>query len=55
MQEQREYFPMFLFLKRLQAIDSSFVTIPKPLNNKIADTFGEGLTWKSKLFEIDRQ
>ena len=38
-----EYSPRFPFLKHLQAMDPSFVTITKPLNNKTGDTFGEGL------------
>ena len=30
-------------MKHLQRNDPSFVTITKPLNNKIGDAFGEGL------------
>ena len=33
----------FHFLKHLQAIDPSFVTITKPLSNKIGETFCEEL------------
>ena len=33
----------YLFLKHLQTIGSSFVTITKPLNNKNGESFCEGL------------
>ena len=36
-------FPYVSFLKRLQAIDPSFVTITITLENKIVGTFGKGL------------
>ena len=38
-----EYPPTFPYLKNLRAIDPSFVTITKQLNNKIGETFCEGL------------
>ena len=41
----------FPVLKQLQAIDPSFVTITKPLRNKIVETFCEGLKWMCTLFE----
>ena len=39
------------FLKHLHAIDPSFVTITKPLSNKIGGTFCEGLKYMCKFFE----
>ena len=42
-------------LKHSQAIDPSFVTITKPLSNKIEETFCEGLKWICKFFEIKGQ
>ena len=42
-QYKSEYPLTFPFLKYLQAIDPSFVTITKPLSNKICETFCEGL------------
>ena len=45
--------PPFPYFKDLQAIDPSFVTIIKPLTNKIGETFCERLKWMCKLFEID--
>ena len=54
MNEICEMRPRF-YLKHLQAIDPSFVTITKPLSSKIKETSSEGLTWKNKiLFETDR-
>ena len=44
--------PPCLYLKHLQAIDPSFVTITKPLSNKRGETFCEGLKLMWKLFEI---
>ena len=44
--------PPFLYLKDLQAIDPSFVTIIKLSSNEIRETFCEGLKWMYKLFEI---
>ena len=44
MRDQREYSPRFPFLKHLQRNDPSFVSITKPLKNKLGDAFGEGLT-----------
>ena len=38
-----EYPLTFIFLKHLQVIDPSFVTIAKPLSNKIGKTLYEGL------------
>ena len=35
--------PPFPYLKHLQAIDPSFVTITKPVNNERGETFCEGL------------
>ena len=46
---------MFPYLKHLQAIDPSFITITKPLSNKIIQTFDEGLEWIWKFFEINGQ
>ena len=43
------------FLKHLQAINPSFVTITKPLKNKIGETFCEGLKWICKLFKKNGQ
>ena len=42
---------LFYFLKYLQAIDPSFVTITKPLSNKIGETLYEGLKWMCTVFE----
>ena len=42
-QYQSEYPLIFTFLKHLQAIDPSIVTITKPLSNKIGEAFCEGL------------
>ena len=44
-----------LFPKNFQANYPSFVTIIKPLNNKIGETFCEGLKLMCELFEIDGQ
>ena len=43
MRDKCEYPPPFTCLKHLQAMDSSFVTITKFSNNKIRETFCEGL------------
>ena len=43
------------FLKYLQAIDPSFVTITKTLSNKIGETLYEGLKWMCTLFEKNGQ
>ena len=47
--------PYISFLKHLQAIDSSCVTITKPWSNKIGETFCEGLKWTCKLSEKNGQ
>ena len=39
----------------MQAMNPSFVTIAKPLSNKIGETFCEGLKWMCKLSEKNRQ
>ena len=45
---------VFLF-ECLQAIDSSFATITKPLSNKTRKTFCEGLKLMCNVFEINTQ
>ena len=45
---------VFLF-EYLQAIDSSFATITKPLSNKTRKTFCEGLKLVCNVFEINTQ
>ena len=45
--------PKFPYLKHLQAIDPSFVTITKPLSNKILQTCCKGLKIMRKCLEID--
>ena len=42
-QYQSEYPLTFPFLKHLQAVNPSFVTITKLFSNKIGETFYEGL------------
>ena len=49
---QNEYTPTFRYSEHLQAIDPSFVTITKQLDNKIGETFCEGLKCMCKVFEI---
>ena len=39
MQDQSKYPPPFPYLKCLQGINPSFVTITKPLSNKRGDSF----------------
>ena len=46
---------MFIFLKYLQAIDNSLVTITKPLSNRIGETACEGLKQMCKPFEKNGQ
>ena len=53
MKDQSEYFSTFPYLKHLQALVPSFITIIKPLSNKIAEIFCEGLKRMCKIFEID--
>ena len=55
MRDWSEHSPKFPYIKCLQAIDLSFVTITEQLSNKIGETFCEGLKLTCKLFEIDRQ
>ena len=45
----------FLFLKHLQGINYSFVTIVKSLSNEIGETFCEGFRWMGKFFEKSGQ
>ena len=45
----------FLFLKHLQAIDSSFVTIIKPLSKHIGETFWGGVKLICTFFDTDGQ
>ena len=48
--------PPFLFLKHLEEIEPSFITISKLSNNEIRETFcGEELKLMCKLFEINTQ
>ena len=47
--------PPFSYMKHLQAIDPSFVTIIKPSTNTIGETFCEVLKRLCKLFEINAQ
>ena len=53
MRDWSEHSPKFPYIKCLQAIDLSFVTITEQLGNKIGETFCEGLKLTCKLFEID--
>ena len=41
--------PFHFFLKHLQGIDPSFVTISKPLSNKIGETFCERVNVLKKM------
>ena len=52
---ERIYPLTFLFLKHLQTIDSSIVTITKPLSDKIGETICKGLKRVCKLFEKNGQ
>ena len=48
--------PPFLFLKHLEEIEPSFITISKLSNNEIRETFcGEELKLMCKLFEMNTQ
>ena len=49
------YISVIETVEHLLPIDPSFVTITKPLNDKIEETFWEGLNWMWKLFEIEGQ
>ena len=56
MRERSEYFPEFSYSKHLQAINHYlFVTITKPLSNKIRETACDGFKLMRKLFEADEQ
>ena len=47
--------PPFPYLKHLQVINPSFVTITKLSSNEIRETICEGLQWMCKPFEIKAQ
>ena len=47
--------PYISFLKQLKAVHPSFVTITKPLGNKIGKAFYPGLKWMCKCFEKNGQ
>ena len=55
MRERIEHFPEFSYSKHLQAINHLFVTITKPLSNKIRETVCDGFKLMRKLFEADEQ
>ena len=45
--------PLFPYLKRLHAVDPSFVTITKLSSNEIREIFCDGLKLMCKLSEIN--
>ena len=45
----------FPYLKHLQAIDPSFVTMTKLSSNELKKTIEKELKWICKLFEINEQ
>ena len=55
MRDWSEWFPVFPYLKHLQAVEPSFVNITKTLSSKIGETFCEALKLMCKRFEIDQE